>query len=202
MESVTDLSQLNPDSLYTYADYLTWRLQERIELIRGKVLKMSPAPSRRHQDISSNIFGVFHDYLQKSQASCKIYTAPFDVRLHEAKRSVTSPDNIYTVVQPDLCIICDRSKLDERGCLGAPDLIVEILSPGNSKKEVQTKFKLYESSGVREYWVVFPSEETLQQFALNEDGKYEFFGFYNPGDMVQAAIFEHLQVNMTVVFSD
>lgn len=201
MELITDLSQLNPNSIYTYADYLNWRLKERIELIRGKILKMSPAPSRRHQDISSNIFGIFHDCLKRGQATCKIYTAPFDVRLNEVNRT-DSPDDIYTVVQPDLCIICDRSKLDERGCLGAPDLIVEILSPGNSKKEAQTKFELYESSGVREYWIVFPSEEVLQQFVLNEHGKYDFRGFYTPGDIVQATIFESFQADITVVFSD
>lgn len=202
MQPITDLSQLDPHGIYTYADYLTWRLKERIELIKGKILKMSPAPSRRHQDISTNLFGCFYSYLQSKPSQCKLYTAPFDVRLYDAKNTANNnAQDIYTVVQPDLCIVCDRNKLDERGCIGAPDLIVEILSPGNSKKELQTKFSLYESSGVKEYWLVFPAEETLQQFVLKE-GKFEFKGFYNTDDQANSSTFDGLTVNLTTVFAD
>ncbi|MCC5946339.1 MAG: Uma2 family endonuclease, partial [Bernardetiaceae bacterium] len=107
---------------------------------------------------------------------------------------------VYTVVQPDLCVICDKNKIDRRGAIGAPDLIVEILSPGNAKKEMQTKYALYEEAGVREYWIVYPSEHVLQQFVLNEENKYELKNSFAENDIAHAHIFPDLKVDLGEVF--
>ena len=152
---------------YTYADYVTWTWGEMSELIKGKIFKMSPAPNVLHQKISSNIQREISWFLKKSP--CKVFAAPFDVRLplpkNLQKKGFTS-DKVDTVVQPDICIVCDENKLDVQGCNGAPDLIVEILSPGNSKKEMRDKYEIYELAGVKEYWVVFASEQVLQRYIL------------------------------------
>lgn len=130
MKPITDISQLDFKKQYTYADYLTWRLSERVELIKGWIYKMSPAPKRRHQKISWRLERCVDDFLKNKQ--CEIYHAPFDVRL---KKNKDREGEINTVVQPDICVICDLEKLDDAGCLGAPDLIVEILSDSTAKKD-------------------------------------------------------------------
>jgi Uma2 family endonuclease len=163
---ITNIKQLDLKASYTYADYLMWQFKERVELIKGKIFKMSPAPSSFHQDISGNLFFELRNFINKG--SCKLYAAPFDVRLINIKES-TADHQITTVVQPDLCVICDRSKIDEKGCIGAPDLIIEILSPGNSKKEMDIKYDLYEENGVQEYWIVNPSEKTIAIFVLQNE---------------------------------
>src|SRR5260221_2999835 len=135
----------DPSYNYTYADYLKWKFEERLELFRGKIYKLS-APATRHQEISMSLSSYFFNYLKGKK--CKAFHAPFDVRLPVKNRK--KDDEVNTVVQPDICVICDETKLDERGCCGAPDLVAEILSPGNSKKEVRLKYELYEEAGVRE----------------------------------------------------
>ena len=127
MAEITSLSQLDPNGRYTYQDYLTWKFKERVELFKGVIAKMPPAPNRRHQSISGNIF--FDLKLQLKGTSCKVYDAPFDVLLSKEDQS--------TAVQLDICVICDEDKLTEQGCTGAPDLIVEVLSPGNSTREMK-----------------------------------------------------------------
>ena len=139
MKKITELSQLDPNGLYTYADYLTWQFEQTVELIKGKLLKMA-APNRKHQKISWQLSGVFYTILKGVQ--CDAYAAPFDVRLLDKKKSLNANKDVRTVVQPDLCVICDKGKLDEKGCIGAPDLIVEILSASNGKKEMRTKKEL------------------------------------------------------------
>lgn len=160
---ITNINQLDQAKKYSYADYLLWRFKERVELFKGKILKMSPAPSRMHQDVILNVIRQFDKYFQKS--NCNLYIAPFDVRIPDNKKSVADK-NVYNVVQPDLCIVCDASKLDDKGCIGAPDLIVEILSPGNSKKEMDIKYDLYEKSGVKEYWMVHSLKKKQLIFIL------------------------------------
>ena len=117
---ITNINQLDLKGSYTYADYLLWHFKERVELIKGKIFKMSPAPSSFHQDISWNLSREIDKVFRKT--SCKMYAAPFDVRLINFKES-TADNQITTVVQPDLCVICDRNKIDANGCIGAPDLI-------------------------------------------------------------------------------
>jgi len=200
MKYITDISELDLNGTYSYADYLLWRFEERLELIKGKIFKMSPAPSVRHQRIASRL----HTYIGRHffNKSCELFSAPFDVRLLDIKKSKKANQDIYTVVQPDLCVICDKNKLDERGCLGSPDLIVEILSPGNSKKEMKIKYALYEEAGVQEYWVVFPSEYVLQQFVLNEKGKYELRGIFTEDEIFTAHLFPDLEINLGEVFME
>ena len=166
---ITNLSQLDPEAHYTYADYLLWQFQERVELIKGRIRQMA-APNVRHQRISGTLFFELKQFLKNQP--CDVFAAPFDVRLPLPAHRVKG-NKVDTVVQPDICVICDREKLDERGCIGAPDLIVEILSPGNSRKEMRDKYELYQESGVTEYWVVFPSEQVLQRYILNEEHIYQ-----------------------------
>lgn len=163
---ITNINQLDFNKTYTYADYLLWKFKERVELIKGKILEMSPAPSTNHQIVSGNLHGQLYKVFEGKV--CKLFSAPFDVRLPNKEHS----DKIYTVVQPDLCVVCDPNKLDEKGCLGAPDLVIEILSPSNSKREMKEKFDLYEESGIQEYWIVFPAEETILINVL-ENGEYK-----------------------------
>ena len=142
--AITSLDQLDPDGTYTYADYLLWQFQERVELLRGKIHQMS-VPSVKHQRISIRFSRLLTNALW--QTPCQVFAAPFDVRLLRTRED----KHVTTVVQPDLCVICDSSKLDDRGCNGAPDLIIEILSPGNSRTEMKDKFELYQEAGVLEY---------------------------------------------------
>lgn len=133
--NISMVEEPSPDYTYTYADYLKWKFEERLELFKGKIFKMS-APNTKHQVVAGNIYVRLRN--QMSNQKCSIFIAPFDVRLPD--RNKKRDNEITTVVQPDLCIVCDETKIDERGCCGAPDLVIEILSPGNSQKEVRLKF--------------------------------------------------------------
>ncbi len=158
---------LDYNGSYTYADYLKWTIEERFEIIKGRLFKMSPAPSSWHQDLSGAIHLQLGNFLKKKK--CKVFYAPFDVRL---PRKSKADEDIITVVQPDICVICDLEKIDKRGCLGAPDIVVEILSPGNIPKELNNKYDVYEESGVKEYWVVSQQDKTFLVYTLIE-GKYQ-----------------------------
>ena len=199
MTPITSISQLDPTAQYTYADYLLWQFSERVELIKGYFLQMA-APSSRHQNTVTNFTRILSTFFRKT--NCKIYVAPFDVRFYDKQKSLKADKDIYTVVQPDLCIICDKSKIDERGCLGAPDWIIEILSPGNSKKEVQKKYALYEECGVKEYWIIYPNEQTLFQFVLGNDDKYRLHKMFAEDDLVPSYLFPDLIVDLKEAFED
>jgi Uma2 family endonuclease len=147
---ITSFDQLDSNATYSYADYLKWHFDERIELIKGKIFRMSPAPATRHQLYVGEIYRRLSNHLYRN--SCKVFIAPFDVRLAPLKK--TDSSKIYTVVQPDICVVCDPDKIDSKGCAGAPDLVVEVLSPGNTDKEMKEKFEIYEENGVKEYWLV------------------------------------------------
>ncbi len=155
---------------YSYADYLTWADDKMREIIDGVVYAFS-APFRRHAEVTIAFLKKSLVFIQRRKGKCKIYTAPFDVRL--PKNGATADDKIYDVVQPDICVICDPSKLDERGCIGAPDLIVEVFSPSTGKRDANEKFRLYEASGVCEYWLVYPESKAVNVFLLQPDGKYD-----------------------------
>jgi Uma2 family endonuclease len=198
MPTITDISQLNLDKVYSYADYLNWKMDQAVELIRGRVLRMSPAPRTIHQRISFALSGVFFNFHKEHH--CDAFAAPFDVRLYDLKKSSKANKDIHTVVQPDLCIICDAEKIDERGCLGAPDLIVEILSPGNSSKEMRLKYELYEASGVQEYWIVDPEHQTVHLFYTDANDTYQLSKIYIPEDELQSVIFPDLRVSLSEVF--
>ena len=147
-----ELASLDRDRTYTTSDYLSWDFPERVELINGKVYEMMAAPSPYHQKISSRIFVSFDHFLQDKP--CDVYYAPIDVYLPGNSKN-------DTVLQPDICVICDTTKIQTRGCIGAPDIVVEVLSPGNTTKEMKLKYQVYEAAGVLEYWVVSPLYQLL-----------------------------------------
>ncbi len=182
------------DYIYTYADYLQWKWEERIELLKGIIMKMS-APNTRHQIISGNLYFKLRGFLFENP--CKVFIAPFDVRLPIQNKK--KDNEITTVVQPDLCVVCDESKIDERGCIGAPDIMIEILSPGNSRKELQNKFELYEEAGVTEYWIVAPAEEFITIWYL-ENGKYTRSKPFAANQVITTNILPGLEVNTTDIF--
>ncbi|MDO5105541.1 Uma2 family endonuclease [Capnocytophaga sp.] len=188
---ITNLSQLDPNGTYTYADYLLWKFKERVELFKGKIFAMSPAPRTNHQQISGRLHGILFSYFEKR--ACQLFSAPFDVRLPNAQGEVV------TVVQPDLCVICDLSKLDERGCQGAPDLVIEILSPGNIKKEMKNKFELYQEAGVQEYWVVYPAEKCVFVYVL-ENGRFMHREVVFEDSELVSSVFPEVKIDMQRVF--
>ena len=186
---------------FTYADYLTWNFKERIELIKGKIFKMSPAPTSSHQRILGNIYLTVGNFLKKK--SCKVFLAPVDVRLigKPFRKRKLRDDEITTVVQPDLIVVCDADKLaDIRYIDGAPDLVVEILSPGNTKTETKYKFDLYEENSVLEYWVVYPEYKQVYKYLLNENEEYGKPGVYEAGDNISSKVLKGLSFPVDEIF--
>jgi len=182
------------DKKLTYEDYLNFDFEYMVELIKGQLFKMAAAPSSGHQEISVNITRLFSNYLVGK--SCKLYHAPFDVILPVAnERRCTST----TIVQPDLCVICDLEKIDEAGCCGPPDLIVEILSPSTQKKDLTHKYAIYEETGVKEFWVTYPFDQMLHLYKL-EEGKYLRAEIYDHNDTVSTGLFPELAIDLSEVF--
>ena len=193
---ITRFSQLDPDKSYTYADYLTWKFDTFVELIRGKLQRPMAGPARMHQVYFGNIFGEVQHFLKRQP--CQVYAAPFDVRLTTA--GPNGDADIRTVVQPDICVVCDRSKLDDRGCLGAPDWIVEIVSPGNTDRDVRVKFELYQESGVREYWMVFPGLKNVAAYLLDGE-KYRLVAEYTEAGPVPVTTLPGLVLEWEDIFA-
>ncbi|HEX3043200.1 MAG TPA: Uma2 family endonuclease [Bacillota bacterium] len=187
--------QIDRDN-YTYGDYLTWPEEERWEIIDGTPYMMT-APSRIHQEISGELFVQFHSYLK--DISCKVYAAPFSVRL--PKGNERNDTEIDTVVEPDLALVCDLSKLDDQGCKGAPDLIIEIMSPGSVKNDMLKKFNRYEKAGVKEYWIIEPNGKVVTVFTLGENGRYGRQEVYSEEDEVQVKVCRDLKINLKPVFA-
>ena len=180
---ITHINQLDPLGTYTYADYLLWKLKEKIQLFKGKIFAMSPAPARFHQEISTNLNELLIPFFKGQK--CKIYSAPFDVFFKSA-------DGKESVVQPDICVICDRQKLTERGCEGAPNLIIEILSRGTH---------LYQEQGVPEYWVVDPYYKTVQIY-LYREGNYIALSPILETDEVQSVTYPDLRFPANKIFEE
>lgn len=192
---ITKYSQLDPTKTYTYADYLTWRFKERVELLWGKLFKMTAAPSREHQRVLGELHIKIKQFLKNN--GCQVYLAPFDVRLPlKGKKD----EDVHSVVQPDLCVVCNPEILDDAGCLGVPDLMVEILSPHSSRRDLNEKYKLYETVGVREYWVVEPVDGLVQLFVLDKHGKFEIIKPYTVVETVQSVIFPDLEIELNEIF--
>lgn len=197
---ITKIEQLDLNGTYTYADYLTWRFDEYVELIKGKIYRMSPAPSRKHQHVAGKLYLQIGNFFANDP--CGVYFAPFDVRLPDRKKSAKSNRQILTVVQPDICVVCDRDKLDDAGCLGAPDWIIEILSAGTQRKDRQQKRALYEENGVREYWIVSPTDEDVAIYRLDAAGKYQLAGLYSDDEVVPCGIFPGLLIDLARIFAE
>ncbi len=184
-----------PDHKYTYADYLSWPDEERWELIDGVAYDMSPAPSPVHQELLVEISRQIGNYLKAKP--CSLYVAPFDVRLESDE---TSEEEIYTVVQPDIVVICDPGKIDERGCKGAPDICIEILSPSSAYKDSTEKLRLYELHGVKEYWLVNPGNKTIIIYSMN-GSQYEKPAYYSKDDVVETPLFPGLRIFLPDIFT-
>ncbi|KQC02297.1 Uma2 family endonuclease [Pedobacter sp. Hv1] len=194
-EKVYHLNDIDQTRTYSYAHYLNWLFDERVELIKGKIFEMSPAPSRVHQEVFGTIFMAIGNFLKNKP--CKIYGAPFDVRF--PKESKADKD-VYTVLQPDICVVCDLTKLDARGCIGAPDLVVEVLSPGNNKTELLHKYKIYQEFGVKEYWVVSQSDQTILIYTLDELGKFQPSKIFTLSEQVTSSVLPGFVLNLDDVF--
>lgn len=181
---------------YTFADYITWDENERMEIINGEVFMMA-APSRIHQEICFEIGRQMGNYLEGKQ--CKVYLAPFGVRLFEQDND--KPDNVDTVVEPDISVVCDRNKLDKYGCKGAPGLIVEVLSPSSQRHDQLVKLNLYQRAGVREYWIVDPVSRTVAVYTL-EEGAYHGAETYGPDALAPVGVLEDCQIDLSAVFPE
>ncbi len=196
-QQLMQFSDLDLDKTYTYADYLKWTFDERLELIKGKIFPMSPAPAEIHQRVSTVVANELYNILKGKP--CRVYSAPFDVRL---MRKSKKDKEIATVLQPDICVICDLKKIDDKGCLGAPDIVVEILSPGNNKKELQNKYEVYEEAGVKEYWIINPYGKTFLKYILDENGQFQSTKLLTLGDEVTSSILPKFALNLDEVFAD
>jgi Uma2 family endonuclease len=176
---------------YTFADYMTWTGEERYEIIDGVSYLMSPGPTWRHQSISGELFAQLNAFLKGKP--CKAFYAPFDVRLN-----AEAGDD--TVVQPDISVICDRSKLDDHGCVGAPDLIIEILSPSTKRHDRFLKFNAYLQAGVREYWVVDPEDKIVSVHML-DNGRY-ITRTYGDTDQLPIHVLAGCEIDLSDVFAE
>lgn len=174
---------------HTYADYRQWPQGERFELIDGEAWAMGPAPARRHQEVVLELARQIADALEGTP--CRPYIAPFDVRL---PRENEADEAIDTVVQPDISVVCDKEKLDEQGCRGAPDWIVQVLSPATAGRDQIVKRALYERVGVREYWLVHPTDRVVTIYLL-ENGTYGKPAIHELVDATAAAILPQIVID-------
>jgi Uma2 family endonuclease len=196
---ITSLDQLDPNGSYSYADYLSWQFTELVELLRGKIMRRMSAPTDRHQALVGDLFGALHSHLRRHP--CQVRVAPYDVRLPKPGR--TADAAIFTVVQPDLCVICDPTKIETRGCLGAPDLIVEVVSPRTAARDWKDKFDLYEEVGVGEYWIVLPQENDISVFVLDEaTARYRLVGEYASPGAIPCRTLPGLELDWADIFLD
>lgn len=198
------LPAFKEEQKYNYGDYLSWPDNERWEIIEGTPYNMSPAPAPVHQTVLMGLANIIYTFLKGKP--CNIYPAPFDVRLpgkkndNEKNEIDEKEENIETVVQPDLLVVCDKTKIDTRGCKGAPDLIIEIISPSTARRDMRDKLKLYEKHGVKEYWLVYPYEQVAELFVLGTEGKYLFPERYGIEDTIESPLFPGLAVPLGDVF--
>jgi len=169
--------------LYTEEDYYNTSKDVHIELINGQIYNQA-APSRIHQELLGELYTLIHQYIKSKSESCKVYPAPFAVKLFDDKK---------TIVEPDISIICNPDKLTDSGCTGAPDWIIEIVSPGNSSHDYVRKLNLYADAGVREYWIVNPSNRTVFVYNLTESKLENIYFSFN--DKIKAGIYDDLYIN-------
>lgn len=180
---------------YTLADCLGWEEGTRGEIIDGEAVMMAP-PSTAHQLISMELARQLANFLEGRK--CRVLPAPFAVRLFE--RAGDKPEDVQTVVEPDLSVVCDSAKLDKYGCRGAPDLVVEVLSPSTQRHDRLVKLDLYQRAGVREYWIVSPEEQTVQVLLLR-GGLLLPHELYGPEDIAKVNVLEGCFVELSKVFA-
>lgn len=182
---------------FTFADCLTWDESEHIEIINGEAFMMA-TPSRIHQEICFEIGRQLGNYLEGKQ--CKAYPAPFGVRLFE--QDGDRPENVDTMVEPDISVVCDRNKLDKHGCKGAPDMIVEVLSPSTQRHDQLVKLNLYQRAGVREYWIVDPENKTVRVLLQTGEGTLWTHEVYRREDVAKVNVLEGCFIELSKVFSE
>jgi Uma2 family endonuclease len=151
---------------YTYAEYSRWKFLERLELLRGRIFRLA-SPSIKHQRICLKLAAHLYTFLRGK--TCQVIIPPYDIRLPVRNRK--RDDEVTTVVQPDLSVFCDPLKVEDRAAIGAPDLIVEVLSPGNNRYDLHDKYDIYQEAGVKEYWIVDPVKASVQ-VSLLEEGRF------------------------------
>lgn len=196
---ITSLAQLDPNGTYSYADYRTWQFDELVELLRGKVVRRVSTPVEPHQVIVGQLLSALGNFLRRQP--CQVRVGPYDVRLPQ--RGTTADQAIYTVVQPDICVICDPAKIERRGCLGAPDLIIEVTSPSAAARDWKDKFDLYEESGVGEYWIVSPLEQGIAVFVRGETtARYRLVDEYASAGPVPCATLPGLGLDWSDIFME
>ncbi|MCI8440372.1 MAG: Uma2 family endonuclease [Oscillospiraceae bacterium] len=181
---------------YTFADVLTWDEGEHIEIINGEAFMMA-TPSSRHQEISMELARQLANFLEGKQ--CRVYPAPFGVRLFE--REGDRPEDVNTMVEPDISVVCDRSKIDKHGCKGAPDMIIEILSPSTRRHDRLVKLNLYQQAGVREYWIVDPDNQSVLVFTLGGH-VLEIREDYGREDVAKVNVLEGCFIELSKVFPE
>ncbi len=194
---ITNINQLDLNKTYSYADYLTWKFAETVELLRGKIVAMAALKSQ-HQDLVGNLFGEFRTYLKGKP--CRAYIAPFDVRLYNENKSLIADRDIYTVVQPDVCVVCDMTKVSNNGCLGAPDLVIEVVSKSTLNRDLHEKKELYAEAGVTEYWLAFPDSRIVLTHILQENGQYSDAKVFSETDHLTPHIFPDFSIDLADVF--
>ncbi len=187
---------LKTDARHTYGEYLTWTDEDRWEIIEGVPYCMTPAPATLHQSISGSLFYLIYDNLKDK--GCRVFSAPFDVRLGTPD---ISHENWETVVQPDISVICDADKIDDRGCKGPPDWIIEIISPSTASRDHIQKRRLYEKHGVKEYWLVDPTYRIVHIYRLAKDEGYALFQICSEDDVIEVSVLPGFSVDLNRVFS-
>jgi Uma2 family endonuclease len=185
------------DRSYTYGDYRGWPDDERWELIEGVAWNMSPAPSTAHQAISMEIAFKIRTFIEGR--GCRVFAAPFDVLLPDEPGQ--PEDDISTVVQPDVSVICDAAKLRRYGCLGAPEWVSEIVSPYTSRKDMREKLSLYERHGMHEYWLIDPGNQYVHVYRLGEDGRYPDPVVYVDKALVPSGVLPGLVIDLGDLFA-
>ena len=184
------------ESPVTYGEYLNWPEDERLEIIEGVPFYMTAAPSTKHQRVIRKLIVQIDDFLA-DHPDCEVFFAPFDVRLPEKNEA---DELVINVVQPDIAVICDPLKIDDKGCRGAPDWIIEVLSPFTSSKDHIAKRLLYERMGVREYWLAHPFDELITIFVLGAEGQFQPPAFREGKGEIGVSALPGLTLDLDVVF--
>ncbi|MBF0201102.1 MAG: Uma2 family endonuclease [Desulfamplus sp.] len=214
MESTMALHAVEVRDKFTYADYLQFPGDQRWELIEGQPYDMSPAPGTEHQRISGNIFGILWVWSKHmdngrepalKKEKCMVFAAPFDVRLPHTMaingKDDISDSDVDTVVQPDIVVICDKNRIDNKGCIGPPDVVVEILSPSTAYKDTTEKLSIYEKHGVREYWIVNPQARYIMLYSLDR-GAYGTPAYLKEGDLLVSTALSGLKLDVASLWQE
>jgi Uma2 family endonuclease len=185
-------NNIEAGSRYTWADYLEWDENVRVELVDGEAVAMAP-PSGPHQGVAGELFYRIRGFLEGKP--CKVYPAPYAVRLNP--REDGGDD---TVLEPDIVVVCDPAKLDKYGCKGAPDLVIEVLSPSTVRQDRIVKFRKYQQAGVREYWIADPETKSIQVCVL-ENGHYAAF-MYDEADTAPVTVLPGCRIALQDIFTE